>query len=57
MRASALAGVGEKVPDAAGIGGLDRYSCLYRVMVASTLPTRGLWTVRVKGVPGWALTT
>lgn len=47
----------KKSPDAVGIGGLGRYGCLYRVTVASTLPTRGLWTVRVKGVPGWALTT
>lgn len=32
-------------------------TCPYRVTVASTLPALGLWTVRVKGVPGWALTT
>lgn len=47
----------KRSPDTAGIGGLGRYGCLYRVTVASTLPARGLWTVRVKGVPGWALTT
>ena len=29
----------------------------YRVTVASTLPALGLWTVRVKAAPGWALTT
>lgn len=32
-------------------------TCPYRVTVASTLPALGLWTVRVKGVPGRALTT